>query len=141
MTKTKIVDLDELYRFVVDDFFIWVYLVPKNYIRSSQISKFKFRIVQMKFDGEMAKTKVVDLDEFYNFVVDDFSIWNRLLSQNCLLCQNRYISHIVTWLSERYFYLWRMFSLTLLKLLEIFMECLWTQNMLLCQFQEFSNQI
>jgi hypothetical protein len=35
MTKTKIVYLDELYKFIVDDFFIWVYLVPKNSIRSS----------------------------------------------------------------------------------------------------------
>ena len=25
-------------------------------------------------DGEITKTKVVDLDEFYNFVVDDFFI-------------------------------------------------------------------
>ena len=30
---------------------------------------------------EMTKIKVVDLDEFYNFVVDDFFIWNHLLSQ------------------------------------------------------------
>jgi len=30
--------------------------------------------VETKLDGEMTKIKVVDLDEFYNFVVDDFFI-------------------------------------------------------------------
>jgi hypothetical protein len=37
----------------------------------------------------MAKIKVVNLDDIYNFVVDDFLVLNRLL------CQNRYISHFV----------------------------------------------
>ena len=30
-------------------------------------------------DVEMTKIKVVDLDEFFNFVVDDFCITNHLL--------------------------------------------------------------
>ena len=33
--------------------------------------KFKFQMVQTKADREMIKTKVVDLDKLYNFVVDD----------------------------------------------------------------------
>ena len=35
----------------------------------------------MTSDGKSTKTKVVDLDETYNFVVDDFFIWNHLRSQ------------------------------------------------------------
>jgi hypothetical protein len=35
-------------------------------------------------DGETIKTKVVDLHEFYNFDVDDFSIWNHLLPENSI---------------------------------------------------------
>ena len=30
----------------------------------------------------MTKIKVVDVDEFYNFIVNDFFIWNDLLLQN-----------------------------------------------------------
>ena len=33
-------------------------------------------------DGEIIKIKVVDLDEFYNFAVDDFFIRNHLLAKN-----------------------------------------------------------
>jgi len=39
-----------------------------------KILKFEFQIIQTKSDGEMTKTKFIDLNEFYNFVVDDFSI-------------------------------------------------------------------
>ena len=35
----------------------------------------------MSSDGKSTKTKVGDLDENYNFVVDDFFIWNHLMSQ------------------------------------------------------------
>jgi hypothetical protein len=28
-------------------------------------------------DGETTKTKVIDLNELYNFVVEDFFIWNK----------------------------------------------------------------
>jgi hypothetical protein len=33
-------------------------------------------------DRNITKIKFVDLDEFYNFVVDNFFIWNHLLSEN-----------------------------------------------------------
>jgi len=33
-------------------------------------------------DEQMANIKVIDLDVFYNFVVDDFFSWNHLLFQN-----------------------------------------------------------
>ena len=32
----------------------------------------------------MIKIEVLDFDELYNFVVDDFSNWNRLLLQNII---------------------------------------------------------
>jgi hypothetical protein len=93
MVKTKVVDFNEFYNFVVDDYFVWNQLVTRNFVQISQILKFNIWIFQIKFDREMAKTKVLDLDEFYNFVVDDFFIWNLLLSQNYLLCQNIDTSH------------------------------------------------
>ena len=64
VTKTKVVDLDELYNFVVDDFSIWNHLLLQNIIWISYILKFKFYIVQSNSDGEMTKRKMVDLNEF-----------------------------------------------------------------------------
>ena len=87
--KTKVVNLDEFFNFVVDEFFIWNHLLAQNSIWIFQNLKFKFWIVEKKFDGEMAKTKVVDLDGFNKFVVDNFFIWSCVLSQNRLLSQNR----------------------------------------------------
>jgi hypothetical protein len=72
--QNKVVDLDELYNFVVTDFFIWNHLESHNSIWSSYILKFKFWVIQTKLDGEMTKTKIVDLDKLYNFVVDDLLI-------------------------------------------------------------------
>ena len=37
-----------------------------------------FQIVQTTLDGKTTKTKVVDLDEIYNFVVDNYFIRNHL---------------------------------------------------------------
>jgi hypothetical protein len=73
MTKIKVVDLDDFYNSVVDEFFIWNYLVFQNSIGSSNISKFKIWTVQTNSYGNMTKTKVIDLDALYNFVVDIFS--------------------------------------------------------------------
>jgi hypothetical protein len=84
MTKTNDIDLDEFYNFVVYDLFIWNHLLSKIYVRISHNLKFKFWIVQTKSDKKLIKTKVVDLDELYNFVVADFSIWNNLLFQNSI---------------------------------------------------------
>jgi hypothetical protein len=46
---------------------------PKFFI-NSHILKFKFQITQTNSDEEIIKSKVVDPDEFYNFVVDEFFI-------------------------------------------------------------------
>ena len=37
-----------------------------------------FWIIQMALDEEMTKSKVVELDEIYNFVVDNYFIRNHL---------------------------------------------------------------
>ena len=57
MTKTKVVGIDDLYNFVVDDFFSWDHLVFKNVVWSSHNLKFKFCIVQSNSDREMTKRK------------------------------------------------------------------------------------
>ena len=84
MIKTKDVNLDEFFNFVVDEFFIWNHLLAQNSIWSSQNLKFKFQIIQTKCDGEMSKTKVIDIEKLCNFVVDNFFIWNYLLVQNAI---------------------------------------------------------
>ena len=56
----------------------------------------------MNSDEEMIITKDVNLDEFFNFVVDNFFIWNHLLAQNsiwssCLIFyENLYIRTITS---------------------------------------------
>ena len=57
MTKTKVVDIDELYNFVVDDFFSWNHLVFENIVWSCHNLKFKFYIGQSNSDGEITKIK------------------------------------------------------------------------------------
>ena len=74
MTKIKIIDLDELYNFVVDEFFSWSRSLIKNSIWSSQTLNFKFQIVQIESDEEMTKITTLHLDEFYIFGFGDFSI-------------------------------------------------------------------
>jgi hypothetical protein len=67
MTKTKVVYLDEFNNFVVEDLFICNHLMSQNSSRSFHILKFKFQIIQTKFNGEITKAKVVCLDELYNY--------------------------------------------------------------------------
>jgi hypothetical protein len=74
MTKTKVVDVDEFFNFVIDNFFIWNYLISQNFVWNSHILIFKFLIVQTESDGQMIKTKVIHLNDVYNFVIDDFFI-------------------------------------------------------------------
>jgi hypothetical protein len=85
MTKTKVLDLDELYKFVVDNFFIWNHLLSLNFVWSSHILKFKFWIIQTKSDREMTKTRIVDLNKFYNFVADNFFYLNLFTILKCCL--------------------------------------------------------
>ncbi len=42
MTQIKVIDLDELYHFVIDDFFSWNHVVFENVVWSCHNLKFKF---------------------------------------------------------------------------------------------------
>ena len=44
MTQIKVIDLDELYNIVVDDFFSWNHLVLVNDVWSCHNLKFKFKL-------------------------------------------------------------------------------------------------
>ena len=79
MTFIKVEDIDELSNFHVHDFFIWNYLVPQNFARSSNIFKFKIQTVETKSYDKLTKIKVVDPIALHNFVSDIFSIWYHLL--------------------------------------------------------------
>ena len=84
MTKIKIVDLEKLHNFVVDNFLSWNHFVKENYVWISKISIFK-----KSSNGEITKMKVVDLEKLCNYLVDNFFIWNHLVKKNYV-----WISHI-----------------------------------------------
>jgi hypothetical protein len=46
MTKIKVIDFDDLYNFVVDDFFIWNHLLLENVVSSCHNLKFKFKLLK-----------------------------------------------------------------------------------------------
>jgi hypothetical protein len=46
--------------------------------------KFKIWIFQTTSDEETAKIKFVDLEKLWNFVVDNFLIWNHFINENKL---------------------------------------------------------
>ncbi len=81
MTKIKVIDIHELYNFLVDDFFSWNHLVFKNFVWNSHNLKFKFKLLKQSHIAKWPKTKVVDIDDLDNFVVDNFFIWNHLLPE------------------------------------------------------------
>ena len=49
-------------------------MVPAFCLKRSNFEIQFFQIVQMALDGKMTKTKVIDLDEIYNFVVDNYFV-------------------------------------------------------------------
>ena len=69
----------KLCNFLVDNFFIWNHFVKEIMF---EFLKFEIWIFKMSSNGEMAKTKVVDLKKLCNFVVDNFFIWNHLVKEN-----------------------------------------------------------
>ena len=49
---------------------------------SLKISLVEIQIFRMASDEETTKTKVVDFEELYNFIVDNFFIGNHLSKKN-----------------------------------------------------------
>jgi hypothetical protein len=69
----KGIDLEQLYNFVVENFFIWNHLSKKNYIWISYIWNLNFSN-DLKWKN-YTNIKVVELKKSYKFVVDNFFIW------------------------------------------------------------------
>ena len=46
-----------------------------------EFQNFKIWIFQMILDGKTTKMKIVDLKKLWNFVIDNFMIWNHLVMQ------------------------------------------------------------
>jgi hypothetical protein len=79
MTKLKVVDLEKLWNYVVDNFLIWNHLVKENYVWIFKKLKFEF-LNDLGWTNR--KTKVVDLKKLWNFVVGNFLIWNHFVMEN-----------------------------------------------------------
>jgi len=66
LTKTKVVDFNRSYNFIVVDFFhLKSFEVLKVWFKFSQ---YEIQICQMTSAGKMTKTKDVHLDERYNYL-------------------------------------------------------------------------
>ena len=88
----KAVELIKIYNFYFDYFFIqqsgskhcsqMTYLLYSFHKLCERFMNLSTMCTTTLSDEEMIKIKVVDLDELYNFVDDDFFSWNHLLFQN-----------------------------------------------------------
>jgi hypothetical protein len=67
----KVIGLEKLYNFIVDNFSFEVILSRKTMF---EFLKFKIKIFKMTSNGETTNTKVVVLKKLCNFVVDNFLI-------------------------------------------------------------------
>ena len=57
MTKIKVIDLDKLYNFVVDDFLSWNHLVFENIVWRCHSLKFKFKLFKQSHIEKWPKQK------------------------------------------------------------------------------------
>ena len=99
VTKIKVVDSEEFNNFYVHDFYCWNHLRFQNLVWSCHLVKFKIWTVQILSNENMIKIKVVHINEFYNFGIHEFFIWNHLLFQNIVSswnCLNK-----VTWQDDQ----------------------------------------
>jgi hypothetical protein len=55
MTKTKVINIDELYNFVVDDIFSWNHLVFENVIWSCHNLKLEFKLLKQSHIAKWPK--------------------------------------------------------------------------------------
>jgi hypothetical protein len=59
-TKTKVVDLEKLFNFIADNFFIWNYISQENYVWI--FSQLKFKFFMRPCMEKPQKMKVVNLE-------------------------------------------------------------------------------
>jgi hypothetical protein len=71
-TKTKVVNLKELYDFILDIFSFEI-IYPRKII--FEFLTFKIQNFQTTSDGETTKTRVIVADDIYCFAVDTIIIW------------------------------------------------------------------
>ena len=58
ITKIKVIDIDELYNFVIDDFLSWNHLVFENVVWSCHNLKFKFKMSKQNHIEKWPKQKL-----------------------------------------------------------------------------------
>ena len=54
--------------------------IRKYYLKFSYF-QIQIQTIQTKTYRKITKIKVIDLDKLYNFIFDNFSIWNHLLPE------------------------------------------------------------
>jgi hypothetical protein len=80
-----------------------IILLCQNSIRIYQILNFKFQITQTNSMKKWQETKIVGLNEFYNFVVYDFFIWrasDAVAEQRCRKARSEYVRRRVPYFSN-----------------------------------------
>ena len=82
ITKIKVIDLDELYNFVVGDFFSWNHLVFEKCCLKLSYLQIQIQTIKKMLYRKMTKIKIIDIDNLYNFIVDNFFSWNHLVFKN-----------------------------------------------------------
>jgi hypothetical protein len=68
MTKIKVVNIDEIHNFVVDDFSFEILYGPKIFFEVLIFWNSNFFNCSMKSDVEMTKNKLGELDEIYTVI-------------------------------------------------------------------------
>jgi hypothetical protein len=66
ITKIKVVGLEMLWNFIIDNVLIWNHLVIQT------VFEFKIRIFQTASDEKTTKMKIIGLEKLFNFIVDNF---------------------------------------------------------------------
>ena len=87
-SKQGLIYSDEFNNFYVHDFYCWNHLRFQNLVWSCHLVKFKIWTVQILSNENMIIIKVVHIDEFYNFGIHEFFMWNHLLFQNIVSSWN-----------------------------------------------------
>ena len=82
LVYTKVVGLNQIYNFVVQNFFSWCCFDTQIYGLSFEFQIFKWSQMEKK-----VYTKVIARHQIYNFVVEKFFIWDRYS------CETGYIRH------------------------------------------------
>ncbi len=85
MAYIKVKGFDKIYNFLIDNIFIQVCFHLRICVTSDMICfQNIFWIFQTTLDGDIPYTKVVELDEICNFVVESILIWSHVEFQICV---------------------------------------------------------